>query len=66
MQFIAEKISSNTYVNIMPQYRPCGDLKNTPQFQRAISQREFKYALQAAKQAGIKRLDEPRWGFRLL
>jgi len=66
MQFIAEKISPNTYVNIMPQYCPCGDLTTTPQLQRAISQREFKYALQAAKQAGIKRLDEPRWGFRLL
>ncbi|MCK4695222.1 MAG: radical SAM protein, partial [Candidatus Cloacimonetes bacterium] len=24
MRFISEKISRNTYVNIMPQYRPCG------------------------------------------
>jgi len=66
MQFIAEKISPNTYVNIMPQYCPCGDLTTTPQLQRAIVRGEFKQALQAAKQAGITRLDEPRWGFRLL
>ncbi|MBW2364549.1 MAG: radical SAM protein, partial [Deltaproteobacteria bacterium] len=24
MRFIAQKVSSNSYVNIMPQYRPCG------------------------------------------
>jgi putative pyruvate formate lyase activating enzyme len=66
MKFIADEISVNTYVNIMPQYRPCGDLATTPELQRAVTKSEFKQALEEAKQAGIKRLDEPRWGFRLL
>jgi len=66
MQFIAEKISPNTYVNIMPQYRPCGDLTTTPQLQRAVMRSEFKQALEEAKQTGIVRLDEPRLGFRVL
>ncbi len=61
MEFIAGEISINTYVNIMPQYRPCGELNRTPQLQRAITRTEFNQALQAAKQAGISRLDEPRW-----
>jgi len=62
MQFIAKEISTNTYVNIMPQYRPCGDLKSTPQLQRAITRAEFEKALEEARQAGIRHLDEPRWG----
>ena len=66
MRFIAENISPHTYVNIMPQYRPCGELEQTPQLKRAITPTEFKRAMQAAKQAGITRLDEPRWGFRVL
>ncbi len=66
MQFIHAEISPNTYVNIMPQYRPCGDLEFTPQLRRSVTRAEFKQALQMAKQAGITRLDDPRWGFRLL
>ena len=66
MQFIHDEISPSTYVNIMPQYRPCGDLEFTPQLRRSVTRAEFKEALQMAKQAGITRLDDPRWGFRLL
>ncbi len=66
MQFIAKQISPHTYVNIMPQYRPCGTIDATPQLQRAITRTEFKQALQEAQLAGITRLDEPRWGFRHL
>jgi len=61
MKFIAAEISTNTYVNIMPQYRPCGDLNPTPQLRRAITRAEFKQALQDAKEVGISRLDKPRW-----
>jgi len=65
MRFIANKISVHTYVNIMPKFRHCGDLSNTPQLQRAISRSEYEEALSAARSEGILRLDEPRFAFMM-
>jgi putative pyruvate formate lyase activating enzyme len=58
MRFIAEEISSNTYVNIMDQYRPYGDSYKYPPLDRGISDGEYKEALRAAREEGITRLDE--------
>jgi putative pyruvate formate lyase activating enzyme len=58
MEFIAEYISKNTYVNIMPQYRPCGKAHENPLFNRPITQYEFSLAISMAKKAGITRLDK--------
>ncbi len=60
MAFIAERVSANTYVNIMPQYRPCGRAAEVPELSGALSTRDFKAALEAARKAGIHRLDERR------
>lgn len=57
MRFLSKEISENTYVNIMPQYRPCGDAFNNPNLSRSITQKEFEDALTAAKEEGICRLD---------
>jgi putative pyruvate formate lyase activating enzyme len=63
MRFIAREISTNTYVNIMPQYRPCGRASEIDGFSGFLSPDDFQTALQEAKQEGIERLDQPRHAF---
>jgi putative pyruvate formate lyase activating enzyme len=60
MRWLAQEISTNTYVNLMFQYRPCGKAFEVPELARRPSQKEFSMALQAAKEEGITRLDAPR------
>lgn len=60
MGFLAREISPNTYVNVMDQYRPCGDLASFPELQRSITPQEHEAALDAAAKAGITRLDQRR------
>jgi len=57
MQFLAQEISSNTYVNIMDQYHPCGLAHTYSEINRRISREEFETALQIAREEGIHRLD---------
>ncbi|MBU2512023.1 radical SAM protein [bacterium] len=59
MKFIAEKISPNTYVNVMDQYRPCGKAYHVEQLSSSLSRQEFKQAVKEAKQAGISRFAVP-------
>jgi putative pyruvate formate lyase activating enzyme len=65
MRFIATQISSNTYVNIMSQYRPCGRAGEIDGLNIYPSRDDFKQALNAARQEGIVRLDQPRRVFVL-
>ena len=60
MRFIAKKISPNTYVNIMPQYRPCGRTYDIAALNRSLTSQEYQTALQEAREEGILRLDTPR------
>ncbi len=55
MRFIAKELSDNTYVNLMDQYRPCGQARQMPGLNRPLSKQEFEKALSEAKAAGIKR-----------
>jgi putative pyruvate formate lyase activating enzyme len=59
MRFLARKISKNTYVNIMDQYHPCGDLipLGSP-LTRRITGGEYREAVNAAREEGITRLDK--------
>lgn len=57
MRFIARKISLNTYVNIMPQYRPCGRSGEVKELSVYLSSKDFHKALEEAKEEGIERLD---------
>jgi putative pyruvate formate lyase activating enzyme len=66
MRFIASRISKNSYVNIMAQYRPCGNVSEVKQLNRHLDSNEFKEALRMAEEEGITRLDLPRRTFRLL
>jgi putative pyruvate formate lyase activating enzyme len=57
LEFIADEISPNTYVNVMDQYRPCGDAHKDEYINRRLSSREFREAMEAARRAGLIRLD---------
>ena len=57
LRFIAEEISPNTYVNLMDQYRPCGEAPDDPVINRMITAKEYRDAIEAAKKAGLRRLD---------
>ncbi len=57
MRFIAEKISPDSYVNIMPQYRPLFRASEVKALARHPSRQEFEAARAAAIDAGLHRLD---------
>ncbi len=59
MKFIAEKVSVNTYVNIMDQYRPCGKAYHVEELSGSLSTKEYYRVVRDAKQAGISRLAVP-------
>ncbi len=65
MQFLANSLSRNTYVNVMSQYRPCGRSREMPALAVALSPAEYDQAVKEAKRAGITRLDQPRRVFHL-
>jgi putative pyruvate formate lyase activating enzyme len=65
MNFIAREISENSYVNVMDQYRPCGNSSEDEFIGRRLTSEEFKDAMEAARNAGLKRLD-PRDRIRLI
>ncbi len=58
VRFLAEEISPNTYLNIMDQYHPCGDIAPRSPLGRRISGDEYEEALELAKKAGLTRLDD--------
>lgn len=60
MRFVANEISTDTYVNIMSQYRPCGRASEIKELAVRPSESDFTDALQAATEEGVKRLDRPR------
>ncbi len=65
MRFLAEEISPNTYVNVMDQYRPCGEVVPGSSLDRYITREEYEEALALAHSAGLHRLDQ-RIKWRLL
>lgn len=65
MTFIANQVSPRTYVNIMPQYRPCGKAAEIPALAGPLTGTEFQTAIREAKDAGIKRFDRRRPKFAI-
>jgi putative pyruvate formate lyase activating enzyme len=57
MRFLAKEISPHTYVNVMDQYRPCGRATDDAAIQRRLTSEEYDEAVDAAKRAGLTRLD---------
>jgi putative pyruvate formate lyase activating enzyme len=65
MDFLARSLSRNTYVNVMSQYRPCGQAREISALAAALSPLEYDQAIRKAKAAGITRLDKPRRVFEI-
>jgi putative pyruvate formate lyase activating enzyme len=66
MRSIAREISSNTYVNMMDQYHPCGSAHKYPHLDRRITHAEYEEALSAAREEGITRLDSRQRKLRII
>ncbi len=65
LEFIAQKISPNTYLNIMSQYRPCGDAYKIAALKSPVGTKEFRQAIEDAKELGFRRIDGRASIFRL-
>lgn len=66
MEFLAKEISPNTYVNVMGQYRPCGQAYTHPALREFLTAEEHREAQRLARQAGLTRLDQRDRLFRWL
>ncbi|MCX7823547.1 MAG: radical SAM protein [Syntrophobacterales bacterium] len=67
LRFIAQEISPNTYVNIMNQYRPMGELFEERDWDevdrnllRMLRHEEYLAALKIAQELGLSRIDDRR------
>jgi putative pyruvate formate lyase activating enzyme len=57
MAFLAG-LDPDIFVNVMAQYRPCTRAGEAPEMARRLRAEEYEAALQAARAAGLRRLDE--------
>lgn len=65
LQFLAEEISKNVYLNLMDQYHPAYQAGNFEELSRPITTQEYQQALAAARRWGLVRLDQRRrWAWR--
>ena len=55
LEYIAEEISADTYVNLMDQYRPCYRADENPPLDRPITSREYAQARAWAESRGLHR-----------
>jgi putative pyruvate formate lyase activating enzyme len=62
LEWIATELGTEAYVNVMPQYRPGGKVGDQvcPELNRPLARAEYLAALQAAADAGLRRLDSRR------
>lgn len=60
-RFLAEKVSRDTYINIMDQYRPCFRAGEFENINRPLKSSEFKEAMDIARKTGLHRFDERDW-----
>jgi len=63
LEFLAREISPNTYLNLMDQYRPCGEAWKYPPLDRSLTREEYEKALEMAHEVGLERLDPGRSRF---
>ncbi len=56
-RFLAESVSPETYLNVMDQYRPCGEAASFPELQDTIPAGQLQAARELASRCGLRRLD---------
>ncbi|MBI3973362.1 MAG: hypothetical protein HY332_18990 [Chloroflexi bacterium] len=60
LRWIADEVAPDTYVNVMDQYYPAGKVEDGSRYEdinRRLYPAEFTEALEAAREAGLHRLD---------
>ena len=57
LRFLAREISTETFVNLMPQYHPAGYAARHPTINRPLSSAEYREAVAIARHEGLQRLD---------
>jgi putative pyruvate formate lyase activating enzyme len=60
VRFLSKEISTETYLNLMDQYRPVFNAHKYPPLDRRISPEEYAEAVNMAQDAGLNRLDKRR------
>jgi putative pyruvate formate lyase activating enzyme len=58
VRFLAQEVSTSTYLNVMAQYHPCHKAFDIPQLARPVKREEFNEAVSLAHQKGLHRLDK--------
>jgi putative pyruvate formate lyase activating enzyme len=58
VRFLAREVSTDTYLNIMDQYRPCYKANEHSELGRGITSTEYAEAVRLAREAGLQRLDQ--------
>ena len=67
VSFWRDKVSPQTYINVMAQYRPCYQAGASPPLDRRISNEEYAEAVRLVRDADLrldKRRPRPIWGWR--
>jgi putative pyruvate formate lyase activating enzyme len=57
VRFLARELSPRTYLNVMAQYRPCGEIHGDERLGRRPTGPELAEAVELARAAGLTRLD---------
>ncbi len=57
VRFLA-RLSPDTYLNVMDQYRPCYKARSLPPLDRRITREEYATAVRLAQAAGLRRFDD--------
>lgn len=61
IEWIAENLPKDTYLNIMSQYQPVYKATEYPQINRRITREEYQEVVKAAREAGLTNLDIQGW-----
>lgn len=56
IDFFADNLKDNAYLNIMSQYTPMGDIKDFPELNRKITKREYDSVIDYAISKGIEKM----------
>jgi putative pyruvate formate lyase activating enzyme len=54
LHFLAREVAPDTFINVMPQYRPEGLASQHPAISRPLAPREFREAVAIAREAGLR------------
>ena len=53
-EWIKENLGAKTYISLMAQYTPCGELESFPELQRRITRREYEKAVCSLEDLGFE------------